>query len=424
MREADAEQKMREADAEQGYAMKDAALPSLTIRPGHPDFLDLPWQRSVVHWPAERLLTLPKGISRHEVRFVAYEGRHNAIYVVKELPEHAARREYDVLTRLAGERGKDALCVTPVGLVLHRHPDPTAEASAALITRYLDFSFSYRELLEGAGFGARRTQMLDAFAGLFVELHIAGCFWGDCSLSNVLYRFDAQAVDTIMVDAETAYLHQVLSDGQREEDLAIMIHNVAGDMADIAAAGGLPLDRADLWLGEDIAKRYRALWTELARVETIGPDEGHRVTERIRRLNDLGFSVKEIDLVPAPSGNTLRVTVKPGGRNHHSQQLRELTGIETSEWQARWLLSDLYYYQAKAGRPANAKAVAAIQWRVTVLEPTIARIAGIPGIIDAIQGYCDLLNHRYLKSVEAGLDVGTEAALENWLALGCPAYRP
>ncbi|NJM91246.1 MAG: hypothetical protein HC863_03090 [Myxococcales bacterium] len=82
-------------------------------------------------------------------------------------------------------------------IVEHRFADPFAERSAALITKYLSFSFSYRELLEGPGFGTRRSQMLDAFAGLLVELHIAGCFWGDCSLSNVLYRFDAQAVDTI-----------------------------------------------------------------------------------------------------------------------------------------------------------------------------------------------------------------------------------
>ena len=396
--------------------------PSLTVRPGHPDFLDLPWRDSVVTWNSPRLLSLPKGISRHEVRFLAYA---DSIYVVKELPMRAARREYEVLSALSASDRKDTLCVHPVGLVEHRHDDQHAESSAALITKYLDFSFSYRELLEGAGFGARRTQMLDAFAGLLVELHVAGCFWGDCSLSNVLYRFDAQAVDTIMVDAETAYLRDALSDGQREEDLAIMIHNVAGDMADIAASQGLSIDSADLWLGEDIAKRYRGLWNELARVESIKAEESYRITERIRRLNELGFSIKEIDLVPAATGNRLRVSVKPGGRNHHAQRLRELTGIETSEWQARQLLSDLYYHQAKASSAgSSSKAVAAIQWRVTVLDPMLQRLGDIPGIADAIQGYCDLLHHRYVKSVEADCDLGTEAALTDWLARGCPAYRP
>lgn len=399
-----------------------ASAPSLIIRPGHPDFLDLPWRDSLVTWTSPRLLALPKGISRHEVRFLAYA---ESIYAVKELPMRAARREYEVLSALAAEDRRDTLCVHPVGLVEHRCDDVSSEGSAALITKYLDFSFSYRELLEGAGFGARRNQMLDAFAGLLVELHVAGCFWGDCSLSNVLYRLDAQAVDTIMVDAETAYLRGELSAGQREEDLQIMIHNVAGDMADIAASQSLPIDDADLWLGEDIAQRYRSLWQELARVESIRPEESYRITERIRRLNDLGFSIKEIDLVPATSGNRLRVSVKPGGRNHHAMRLRELTGIETSEWQACQLLSDLYYYQAKAQSAGGAaKSVAAIQWRVMELEPMLQRLRVLPGIVDAIQGYCDLLHHRYLKSMEADRDLGTEAALADWIANGCPVYRP
>lgn len=42
-------------------------------------------------------MTLPKGISRHEVRFVAYgEG----LYAIKELPLEAARNDYRVLRAL------------------------------------------------------------------------------------------------------------------------------------------------------------------------------------------------------------------------------------------------------------------------------------------------------------------------------------
>ncbi len=91
--------------------------------------------------------------------------------------------------------------------------------------------------------------MLDAFASLLVELHTIGCFWGDCSLSNTLYRFDAETIETIMVDAETASMVDTLSDGQREEDLEIMIVNVAGGMADIAAERDTDIDHADLALG-------------------------------------------------------------------------------------------------------------------------------------------------------------------------------
>ena len=68
-------------------------------------------------------------------------------------------------------------------------------------------TFPYRHLVSGPGFGPRRDQMLDAIAGLLVELHLSGCFWGDCSLSNLLYRYDAEAIESIMIDAETSRLY-------------------------------------------------------------------------------------------------------------------------------------------------------------------------------------------------------------------------
>ncbi len=191
--------------------------------------------------------------------------------------------------------------------------------------------------------------MLDAFAGLLVELHLSSCYWGDCNLSNVLYRFDAEAIDTIMVDAETAetYLGP-LSDGRREEDLEIMIENVAGGMADIAAAAGADIDDADLELGLDIAERYRNLWAELSRTEAIAADERYRITERLERINRLGFDVEEVDLVPtADDTERLVIKVRVGGRTYHSSRLKALTGVDALENQARAILSDVHYYTAR-----------------------------------------------------------------------------
>jgi hypothetical protein len=176
--------------------------PSITIRAGHPDFLDLPWDQSLAMWDVSELVDLPKGISRHTVRFLETAGR---IYVIKELPERAARNDYEVLRELEGSA---APAVIPVGIVTDRTTDRHDEESAALITLYEAFSFSYRELLAGPGFGLNRTRMLDAFAYLLVQLHLTDCFWGDCSLSNVLYRWDADAIKTVMVDAETAAIHR------------------------------------------------------------------------------------------------------------------------------------------------------------------------------------------------------------------------
>jgi hypothetical protein len=395
-------------------------VPELTIRPGHPDFLDLPWDRSVTDWDPALLVDLPKGISRHEVRFLRHE---RGIYVVKELPTRAARNDYDILRRLEASA---APAVRPIGLVERRHDDPTAERSAALITAYEPFSFSYRELVEGSGFGSRRSQMLDAFAGLLVELHLAGVFWGDCSLSNVLYRFDAEAIETIMVDAETSSIYDAgISDGRRLEDLEIMRINVAGGMADVAAAAGRTLDEADLTLGDDIAARYEGLWNELTRTETIAEGERFRIDERIARINELGFDVEEIDLVPTLDDESrLSIKVKVGGRSFHSRRLKELTGLDTLENQARQILSDVYYHQAGDANATTStgKNLAAIRWRVTEFAPWLRRLEQLDGVADAVQAYCDLLHHRFVMSHGTGHDVGTDVAFDDWVARGRPGY--
>ncbi len=394
-------------------------MSEFTIRPGHPDFLDLPWDTSIVDWDVSHMISLPKGISRHEVRFFQYP---EGIYVVKEMSERAAARDYDVLRTLEAY-GKSA--VRPVGLVDRRHPDRHAEQSAALITEYEPFSFSYRELLAGPGFGPRRRQMINAFAELLVELHLAGVFWGDCSLSNVLYRYDAEAIETIMVDGETAMVYEEgLTDGRREEDLEIMEMNVAGGMADIAAEAGGDLDDADLELGAAITDVYWALWTELTRPEVLLSEERYKIADRIRRLNDLGFDVEEIDMIPLEAGGyRLDVRLKVGGRTFHTNRLKELTGIEALEKQARAILSDLHYFHARTGVDSpTGKHIAAIQWRVGVFEPMLAALSDLAGVSDPVQAYCDVLHHRYIMSVGAGLDVGTDVAFSDWLERGRPGY--
>lgn len=396
------------------------AMADLTIRTGHPDFLDLPWDVSIREWDLPHMVDLPKGISRHEVRFFEYP---QGIYVVKELSERAARQDYLVLKTLEESR---ISAVHPVGIVEGRHPDRDAEESAALITAYERFSFSYRELLAGHGFGPRRSQMVNAFAELLVELHTGGVYWGDCSLNNVLYRFDAEAIESIMVDGETAEVfdNQLLSPGRREEDLEIMILNVAGGMADIAAEAGVDLDDADLHLGEDIATVYRTLWNEVTTTDVIAVDEHYKIAERIERLNRLGFDVDEMDLVPIDDGGSLlKVHLRVGGMTFHTNRLKELTGVEALEHQARQILSDLHYFQAGSGTEiVSGKQVGAIRWRVGTFEPMLERLRSLSEHSDPIQAYCDLLHHRYTMSVGIGHDVGTEVAYTDWIERGRPGY--
>ena len=393
------------------------STPYIHTQPGHPDFLDLEWSRPINSWDGDRLVELPTGVHRHPVRFVAYEDR---IYAVKELPLHLAHHEYDMLRALRDRAGPIA---RPIGVVERRWLEADVEGSGVVITQYVDFAFSYRELIEGQGFGRRRTQMLDAFAGLLVELHLAGCFWGDCSLSNVLYRYDAGAIQAVMIDAETVELHDELTDGQRSHDIDIMIVNVAGGMADIAAQQGVEIGEADLGLGEEIAARYEALWEELTTDIFVGSAERYRISERVDRLNELGFDVSDVELVPAEDGtDAVRLRVAVAGRAYHANRLRELTGIEASENQARRILADLRHYETKVGGlSATGKAVAAIRWRVDVFEPLLQRIStDKEHSADPVQAYCDFLHHRYLRSVEEGRDVPNAEAYESWKGAGFP----
>ena len=390
--------------------------PHFQVRPGNPDFLDLPWDGPVNEWANQRLVDMPTGIHRHPVVFVVYD---EGIFVIKELPRRLATGEYHLLRALEDRTTRSA---EPVGLVERLWLDPQSEQSAAVITRYVDHSFPYRALVSGPGFGPRRTQMLDAVAGLLVELHLAGCFWGDCSLSNVLYRYDAETIEAVMIDGETSRLRPSLSDGQRLEDLEIMKMNLAGEMADIAAMNDVEIDYADLSLGEDIEDRYRALWNELTEELVITKDESYRIRERIARLNELGFSVDDVYLDPTDTGNLVRLKVQVGGRTFHSERLRQLTGIEASENQARVILSDLSYFLAEHGSTTpSGKSVGTFKWLTTWFEPAVARIRGVrPG--DPVQSYCDLLNHRFLLAKRRGHDVTNEEALDDWMAAGMPGF--
>lgn len=396
-------------------ATRDDPSPSLTVRTGHPDFLDLDWSTSITDWTTARVVDLPKGISRHEVRFVAYD---QGIYAVKELPTGAARNDYAVLRAL--ER-VDAPAVIPVALIEDRHADPSHEQSAALITKYVDYSFSYRELLEGQGFGRRRRQMLGAFAGLLVDLHLSGCFWGDCSLSNVLYRYDAMAIEATMVDAETAAIRPALSDGQRHEDLLIMEANIQGGMCDIAASQGLSIDAADSSLGPEISAWYTWLWDQATAVLEIRSDERFRIADHVSHLNNLGFAVDELDLDTVAGSDVVRVRPLVTARNLRRVRLRDMTGIGASEAQATEILADLERFARHRGLtdPMSAP-LAAVLWRVERFEPALARIRDLDLLGDPVQSFCDYLNHR----TTTGDDGNDESAFQRWIEAGRPGHEP
>ncbi len=391
--------------------------PTLQIRPGNPDFLDLPWEAPISDWSHDRLVTMPVGVHRHPVEFVAYD---EGIYAIKEMPVRIAVKEYTVLVALQERTHRAAI---PAGLITRTWLDPHDESSGAVVTRFVEHSFPYRRLVSGLGFGDRRSQMLDAVAGLLVELHIAGCFWGDCSLSNVLYRFDAGGIEAVMIDAETSELHPSLSTGQRMHDLEIMKENLAGEMSDIAAMNEAELADADLGLGVDIARRYDGLWSEITEPLVIEKNEAYKIRERIARINDIGFSVHDIEIEPTDAGDVVTMTTRVGGRTFNTDRLRELTGIEASENQARLILGDLNYYLAKHGDVSpTGKSVGTFKWLTNSYEPIVKLISEQWHGEDPAQGYCDFLNHRRNLATARGEDVANEEAFESWVASGFPGF--
>jgi len=80
-----------------------SGLQSIHVRPGHPDFLDLPWHEPLEKWHGltDRRVEVQRGLSRHEVVFLGYG---QAIYAFKELPPSGALREFDLLRGLEEHR--------------------------------------------------------------------------------------------------------------------------------------------------------------------------------------------------------------------------------------------------------------------------------------------------------------------------------
>jgi hypothetical protein len=382
----------------------------LIPRAGYPDFLDLPWSEPLDDWDNERLVVAARGIGTHVVRFVDYDGK---LFALKELPERIAQREYRFLRALEQEA---IPAVEPVGTVRERrHPLPDV-----LITRYLDFSLPCRLVIAQELVPGPLDRIAQGIADLLVRLHLAGFYWGDCSLSNVLVRRDAGALAAYLVDAETSERHPALTIGQREYDLEIAEQNIYGELLDLEEGIGPDESRDPIAVSAEVRECYEHLWDELTAEEAFTPGERDRLDQRVRRLNELGFDVEEVDLVSTDEGYRLRVDpalLEPG---HHRRRLRRLTGLDAQENQARRLLADVESYRRgleEAGRPAISSTAAAGRWLADVFEPAIAAVpADLWGKREPAELYHELLEHRWYLSERAGREVGLDEAIEDYLS--------
>ena len=404
-------------DVERRFPWNDdrVALQLTTARPD-PALLDLTWSVPLEQWPAESLAALPRGISRHVVRFVRVSGR---VLAVKEIKADLARREYDMLRMLSR---LDLPCVEAFGIVSGRVDADGTPLDACLLTRHLQFSLPYRALYSQNLRPDTARRLIDALAVLLVRLHLAGFWWGDVSLSNTLFRRDAGAFAAYLVDAETGELHPSLSDGQRAHDLDIARVNIAGELMDLEAGGFLEESSEPIEVSNLILERYHSLWSQLTEEERFETGDRWRVEERIRKLNDLGFDIDELSMSTDIGGTTIQIQPKVVDAGHHSRRLLRLTGLDVEENQARRLLNDLDSFRAATDRQNEDEELIAHDWLVSIYEPTVRAVPrSLTGKLEPAEIFHEVLEHRWYMSERAGTDMSVQQAVIDYVDNVLPA---
>jgi hypothetical protein len=374
------------------------ALHIVASRPD-PALVRLPWSTPLAEWSDDYVVPLPRGLSRHIVRIVRLSGR---MYAIKETQEEMAFREYRLLRDLQ-RLGLPA--VKPVGVVTGR--EDGQELPPALITEHLAFSLPYRALFAHGMSAESLPSLIDALVVLLVRLHLADFYWGDVSLSNVLFRRSAGGFAAYLVDAETGELRPTLSRQMREYDVEVGCENVFAELLDLQAGGRISATVQGHEIVALIRKRYDELWSELTAEEEFAADEMWRIEKRIQRLNDLGFDVDELDIVTDFDGDRVRIQPKAVELGHHRRELQALTGLDVEDAQAQRLLNDLARFIAHYDLGREDRGIAANRWLTEVFEPIMAMVPPeARGKLEPAEIFHEILVHRWYLSERAGHEVG------------------
>ncbi|MGV8908005.1 MAG: DUF4032 domain-containing protein [Propionicimonas sp.] len=362
--------------------------------------IPLPWEVPLAEWPIEYLVALPRGISRHVVRFIRVG---SSVYAAKEVIEDLAIHEFRLLSDL---HRTDTPAVEPLAVVTGRVGLDGEPLDPVLVTRHLEFSLPYRSLFAQGVRPDTVGRLLDAMVVLLARLHLVGFLWGDVSLSNILFRRDAGEFAAYLVDAETAEMHETLTKGQREHDLSIATTNLYGEFSDLEAGQLLDDSLDPLKLVESILARYRELWAELTGVEEFSDQEVFRIENRVRRLNALGFDVAELSMETSTDGSVIRIQPKVVDAGHHTRRLLRLTGLDVEEHQARRLLNDLDTFRARTNQGQFDEAVVAHQWLTECFQPVVTAVPPeLRGKRESAQIYHEVLDYRWYASQRENREV-------------------
>ncbi|MFM7356713.1 MAG: DUF4032 domain-containing protein [Actinomycetota bacterium] len=380
---------------------------------------NLPWHTPLEQWPEDETLAAQRGISRHIVRLVrSTPDPASEIYAVKETVEEFAVREYEALREL-GLRGAPA--VAQVSIVTNRYSQNGEELPCAIVTRFLPYSLPYRVILSGQITQHEITNMANALAYLLVRLHLLGFWWGDCSLSNTLFRRDAEGFAAYLVDAETGEFQKKLSDGQREHDLELARFNVAAELEDLKIAGVLFPAMDPIRASESVITRYRKIWKSLSEPQILPAGDRHAVERAMRSLQDIGFAVEEVDIQLAGDKSTVTFIPKLVAHNYHSQRLIELMGLETEELQAKRILASFDRFRSRELEKTPKKEEAAKRWLDEVFYKVVNAVpAAMRGRVEDAQLFHEVLEHRWYLGEKSGRDLGLEFATNDYISKVLP----
>ena len=374
---------------------------------------DLPWSKLLEDWPEDPGLTSMRGISRHVVRLVRTGDRDEDVFAVKETVEEFSTREYALLREL---NSRGAPCVEPLAVVTGRLDLRGNELPTALVTRYLAYSLPYRVILSGNVTPHEITTMANALALLLVKLHLLGFWWGDCSLSNALFRRDASEYSAYLVDAETGEFQTTLTDGQREHDLEIALFNVAAELEDLAIAGVLYPGMDPIRASQGVISRYRRLWKSLKEPQILDPKDRHAVERAMRSLQDLGFAVEEVEITMDGDKGALKFSPRLVAAGYHQQRLKELLGLDAEELQAKRLLASFDRYRSREAESGLSTDVLARQWMTKVFDHVIEQVpAELRGRVEPAQMFHEILEHRWYLGEKAGRDLGLDFATQEYI---------
>ena len=382
----------------------------------------LPWNQPLEQWPEDPALAEKRGISRHVVRLIRVNDEPDSeIYAVKETVSEFANREYAALREL---RRLQAPSVDPIAVVEGRKDINGEELPCVLATRFLPYSLPYRVVLSGALSPHDILNMANALALLLVRLHLLGFWWGDCSLSNTLFRRDADGFAAYLVDAETGEFQKTLSDGQREHDLEIAHFNVAAELEDLALSGVLYPGMDPVSASDTVMKRYRRLWAALRDPQSLDPTDRRAVERAMRQLHDLGFAVEEVSIAIDGDNKVLKFQPKLVAAGYHTNRLRELMGLETEELQAKRILASFDRYRARESNLSTNVNEVAFKWLTEIFNPIVNSVpAEHLGRVEPAQLFHEVLEHRWYLSEAAGHDVGLDLACKTYISEVLPYRR-